>query len=188
MDDGCGSAHTMRFMTVVLKFGNVAPVQGHRLDRPEDAAPIALRMALERGEPLDAAIVEAEEAVESAEEAPTGELVHRRKLAAFELDKDLAAEHEGCTVTTYVFPGEMGEEEVLATVGRTWETYHSDDPPEWVEGDGSEVGEALARLLARRYSWPARDEVVDEDGDVTVEGRAEHVCVVGRPDGWKGLE
>jgi hypothetical protein len=162
-------------MATVLRLGNVSPVQGHRLDDRADAAPIALAAARARGADLKTAMREAQQAVDDVVEAPTGELVHRRPLAAFEVNPELAAELGGRNVVEYVFPDGMEPGEALTNVQRTWETYHSDDPPEWVEGDGDD-GDLLAALVARTYTWPKS------------ETRDEHKCRVGRPRGWKGLE
>lgn len=78
-------------------------------------------------------------------------------------------------------------------VNDAWSAAHSDDPPEWVASD--EPG--LARALAHWFS-AASHERVDIRGVVAAAGRApallqtlrtwfaagDHVCGVGRPDGW----
>lgn len=68
----------------------------------------------------------------------------------------------GNTTTTVSFPDGWDLNEQLQAVGNLW-SYHSDDPPEWVESDD----DLLAQVVARNFT---------SDG---------HECAVGRPSGWK---
>lgn len=68
----------------------------------------------------------------------------------------------GNRITTVSFPDDFNIAEQLAAVNGLW-SYHSDDPPEWVESDD----ETLSSLVAHNYTTD------------------DHACRVGRPKGWE---
>lgn len=61
-------------------------------------------------------------------------------------------------VTTYVIPSDVSLVEAIKTITDTFNAYHSDDTPGWVESDDVILAEALAQHYNCLIGRPADSE------------------------------
>jgi hypothetical protein len=151
-----------------VRLGNTAPIEAYTLSKAEHARELGADE-----DQVKALRAELRELPEGAEVLFTRDAVidnghsHQNSVTVMNVPSvDVLLDEDGKP------KGERGRPllEVLAEVTNAYDVYHSNDPPEWVEVSGAKGFEGLALMLSSNYS---------------VGG---HECVVGKPDGWEGLD
>jgi hypothetical protein len=97
-------------------------------------------------------------------------------------------EVDGNAVTMFEIPDGVGLSEAIVTISRTYDGYHSEDPPEWVESDNAVLAAAVAAHYTYGDGQRFRPLPDDSAEDAEAEALPAHTCQVGRPSDWVGIE